>query len=430
MARRQYSKFSDAQTEQLLEEFGKKQYPDRKKRIQLSQTLDVSEARIMIWFQNQRMKAKKAHPAAELSGYHAKAHAEHDNQANMQSGHQRILQMQSNQQQLNQQLNQQLQWQQSNQQLQWHQPNQQPQWHQPAEPYVGNEWMNDFGPTGYLNELLKTIPPQTSSGGSEVSFAEKTKATRSRTAFKDFQLAALEEQFSKSDTIEGEEKKALARRLGLTVDNIRYYFKNRRADKRKEARKRETRTPEVVNDRATVIRESDNDTSSTLIVQQNQENGDTKDLNKQPAVKMMQENVNPDDINKIPFVEEMQEEMASGETEIQPDKEVLGQKNEQPTTEPMVQEEQALIDMPTFEQFIELSSLNETENFPDKEALEEINKQPTVELTTQEKPTYLDMPIFEPMLEDTDTQSSGEQKYDVLIDDLHLSGDEEDDEED
>jgi homeo-domain-only family protein len=61
--RRQRTTFSFDQTSKLEVEFGRSEYISRMRRFQLSDSLNMTEAQIKIWFQNRRAKEKRTEKA-------------------------------------------------------------------------------------------------------------------------------------------------------------------------------------------------------------------------------------------------------------------------------------------------------------------------------------------------------------------------------
>ena len=257
-----------------------------------------------------------------------------------------------------------------------------------AQP-TGNDWSQPPA-NGYVNQLLERepLPPPTGVhnaasqqwGSREVpmtqcitnpqgcSTAQMGQKRRTRTKFTAFQQSQLEARYAVSNTIEGQEKKDLAERLGLKPATIRFYFKNRRAaEKQKDSEKTEgVCTSEVVQDVATVTKElvNDNEKSHNLTVEGKRE-------------------------EKL-----MQEEVPSTESETLPNKTLLGQVD-QPTVEEEQEEGNMYMDMPDFEQMQEEVPLTESKTPPNKTLLGQVDQQPTIEEKQKEKEVCPDMQVQE-----------------------------------
>ena len=87
-------------------------------------------------------------------------------------------------------------------------------------------------PRTYDTTLKHMTPPRTPIQVPS-SFGKTPKVKRSRTKFSNEQLAALEQKFDVCNFITRKRKKALADAMGITTENIRAWFQNRRCQLKK-----------------------------------------------------------------------------------------------------------------------------------------------------------------------------------------------------
>ena len=527
MAKRQYRKFTSAQTAVLMEEFGRSIYATPEKLEALSEKLSAPVANIRVWYNNQRVKAKKSsqphgdnqHPnqgmeAAHLqNGYQGSQGMPTTNQ---NPGYAANPMPRTQQERYHNQYNQyhtmqpfqevapppnlrhhdyhippknywsESRMQQQPQQAHWNgawgregsmtqshwpphetqtyntrnpdyqhgsstfqqnYPSYQPNSSSTSNPAAGNTSyaMNGYNqsdytfkatqPTehgwsqppanGYLNELLDFPPPPPPPTCEPYSVSQQItpredpmrqciknpepercttantgRKRRTRTMFTDYQQSQLKAQFEVSDEIQGQEKKDLAKRLGLTPNTIRFYFKNRRAGKRKDSKKAEKIcTSEVVQDVATITEELASEKPHGLSVEEKQEeemcvdmpaNWEQKldedlanEIKKQSNKKKQEERLYLD----MPSFGQMLDEAPLNETETLSNKTLLADTDKQPNDEKK-QEERVYLDMPSFEQMLGEAPLNETETLSNKNFLADTNKQP-IDEERQEEEIYL-----------------------------------------
>ena len=81
--------------------------------------------------------------------------------------------------------------------------------------------------------VLKHMTPPRTPIQVPSSFGKTPKVKRSRTKFSNEQLAALEQEFDVCNFITRKRKKALADAMGITTENIRVWFQNRRCQLKK-----------------------------------------------------------------------------------------------------------------------------------------------------------------------------------------------------